>query len=220
MRYRSLIIGALTALLLSLVPPVTAKATDCPPAGSGPVAPADSQAYTVPPNFATGLLGPATMPTGAVGLLLGGYNRLGVPPMDAKAFLDKYYKITGEDPTTHKKTGDWIWPTNFGFAGTPQPYTLKPGQLVDRFGSPFGQFLAAEKGTPFAARGLPPQSLNTQHDQTEANYHVYCVLKDLKIQSGKIAPAFAQPGDGIQYFLGNARVMDLIAGKNLVEVAP
>lgn len=215
MQCRSFIICALTALLSSVALPVTAKAdTTCPAAGSGPNVPASSP-FTDPsvPDFNSGALGPNPMPSGPVGKLIGGYNRFGVPPMTAKDFVHKYYNDSQD-------AGKWAWPTNFGFAGTPQPYTLKKGQLVDRFGSPYGQFLASEKGTPFAARAMPPSSLSSFGGTTEANYHVYCVLKELTIQSGKIAPAFAQPGGGIQYFLGNARVMDLIAGNDLVEVAP
>jgi hypothetical protein len=46
-------------------------------------------------------------------------------------------------------------------------------------------------------------------------------LKDLKgVMYGKIAPAVGQPGGGNQYVLGNARVMDLVNAKQIVEVAP
>jgi hypothetical protein len=160
-------------------------------------------------------LGPATLPTGLVKKLLFKYDRLGTPPMEAKAFLDKYYKL-GED----KKSGDWDWPKNWGFAGEPQPFTMKKGHLFDRFGGPGGQFLANERGTSFAARGLPPSSLNTRKGDPEANYHVYCVLKDLTIQSGKIKEFAGQKGGGTQYFLGNARVIDLLNSHQIVEVLP
>ena len=213
MRCRSLIISALTAVLVSLVLPATAKANPtCPPAGSGTPAKADSIPLDVPAPYAPGLLGPATLPTGPVGKLLGGYNRFGVPPMAPKAYLDKFYK-----------NDSWDFPTNYGFdpAQPPKQVTMKAGHLVDRFGSTYGSFLAVEKGTPFAARGLPPQSLNTTSGNPEANYHVYCILKDLNgVMYGKIAPAVGQPGGGNQYVLGNARIKDLIDSNQLVEVAP
>ncbi len=220
MRYRSLIISAPVALLLSLLLPVTAQADqECPEKGSGVPAKENAPLFDVPAPYSPGipyLLGPATLPTGLVKKLLVNYNRLGTPAMEPKAFLDKYYKLNDD-----KKSGNWDWPKNFGFDGEPKPFTMKKGRLFDRFGDPDeAQFLANERGTPFAARGLPPSSLNTRKDQPEANYHVYCVLKDLTVQSGKIKEFAGQKGGGTQYFLGNTRVQDLISAGQLREVLP
>jgi Tuberculosis necrotizing toxin len=222
MRCRSFIISALTALIMSVILPVSAKADVCPPA----ISPADgpvSAPYKVPPNlpaYPADVLGPDTLPGGPVGKTLVGYSRLGLPPMDAKGFLAAFYTAGSKNPDTGKPTGDWKWPDYNGFDGKPEAYSMQPGEVVDRFGSIYGTFVANERGTSFAARGLPPSSLNTYEGQPAGNYHAYCVLKPLKIQRGKIAPAFGQPGGGIQYYLGNGRVTDLITGGTLREVVP
>lgn len=212
MRSQSLVIGALIAVCLSLVSPATAKADQqCPEAGTGEPAAADSQPFPVPAPYSGNILGPNTLPTGPVKRLLVGYQRLGTPPLEPKAFLDKYYD----------QTNGWKWPTNFGFAGEAKPFTMKKGHLFDRFGKPDeANFLANEKHTPFASRGLPPQSLNTYKGSPEANYHVYCVVKELTVQYGKIKDFAGQPGGGYQYFLGNTRVKDLLAAGQLIEVPP
>ena len=214
MRCRSFTIGALTALTISLLLPVSAKAASCPPQVSPAVANADSTPYKVPDGYPAGVLGPNTLPTGPVAKLLVDYNRLGKPPIDDKAYLTQFYRLNPDG------SGGWIYPTNWGFDGQDERYTLNPGDVVDRFGSVGGSFLANDRDTAFAARALPPESLNTQQGNPQANYHVYCFLKPLTIRHGKIAPAFGQPGGGMQYVLGNSRVTDLITSGTLVEVAP
>lgn len=212
MRRRSLVVSALIALVLSLLFPGTANADQqCPQAGTGDPAAENSAPYPVPAPYSGSLLGPNTLPTGPVKRLLVKYDRFGKPPLEPKAFLDTYYDLTN----------GWKWPTNFGFDGQPQPFTMKKGHLFDRFGKPDeAQFLANERGTSFAARGLPPSSLNTYKGSPEANYHVYCVLKDLTVQYGKIKEFAGQKGGGMQYFLGNTRVADLVTAGQLVEVLP
>ena len=202
MRCRSFTIGVLTALTMSLLLPVSAKAATCPHQVSPALATADSTPYKVPDGYPAGVLGPNTLPSGPVSKLLVAYNRLGNPPTDDKAFLNQFYRLNPDG------SGGWIYPTNWGFDGQDKPWTLNPGDVVDRFGSMYGSFLANERNTPFAARALPPASLNTQQGDSQASYHVYCFLKPLAIRSGKIAGAFGQPGGGIQYVLGNARVTD------------
>jgi hypothetical protein len=219
MRYQPLIVGAVTTVMLSLVVPVPAEADVCPPGGSGRPAPASAN-YDVPPSYPPGILGPAKLPTGKAAALLVGYNRFGTDPtLPENEFLANNFVLNGKDDKGNP-IGDWKYPVNSGFAGEPEAYTLQPGEVVDRFGSPYGTFLANDRGTSFAARGLPPSSLNTPDGQPEANYHVYCVLKPLKIQKGSIAKAFGQPGGGVQYYLGNGRVTDLITGGTLRELAP
>ncbi|MFI7646912.1 TNT domain-containing protein [Micromonospora sp. NPDC049460] len=96
--------------------------------------------------------------------------------------------------------------------------TLLPGYRLDRFGFPGGAFLSP-LGTPFSARSLAPQSLNTPPIPPPppgaplANYHTYCVLKPFDVDSGPIAPWFAQPGLGTQFQLNPAYVPQ--AGGNL-----
>lgn len=212
MRRQSLIISALIALVLSLLFPATANADkQCPEAGTGDAAAENSQPFPVPDPYSGNLLGPNTLPTGPVKKLLTDYQRFGTSGLQPKAFLDTFY-----DPNR-----GWKWPTNFGFDGPAAPFTMKKGHLFDRFGQPDeANFLANEKHTPFAARALPPSSLNTYKGSPEANYHVYCVVKDLTVQSGKIKGFAGQPGGGMQYFLGNTRVKDLLAAGQLIEVAP
>ena len=214
MRCRSFTIGALTALTMSLLLPVSAKAATCPHQVSPAPATANSTPYKVPDGYPAGLLGPNTLPTGPVAKLLAGYNRLGTPPSSEKAFLTQFYKLNPDG------SGGWIYPTNWGFDGPDKPFTLNPGDVVDRFGSIYGSFLANDRYTPFAARALPPASLDTQAGDSQASYHVYCFLKPLSLRAGKIAPAFGQPGGGTQYVLGNSRVTDLITSGQIVEVAP
>ena|GEM_PF-2315155 len=91
-----------------------------------------------------------------------------------------------------KADGTLRWPTNDGFEGLATLRQLKPGEIVDRFGSPEqGQFMSPI-GTSFEARALPPTSI----DRT---YYQYKVLKPLPVQEGKVASWFDQPGGGTQY---------------------
>lgn len=56
-----------------------------------------------------------------------------------------------------------------------------------------GSFLSP-LGNPYAARALPPSSLNEP-------YYVYMVEKNIPMYYGKIAPAFDMPGGGVQYMI-------------------
>jgi hypothetical protein len=226
MRCRSFIIAALTALLVSLVVPVTAKADGCPPAVR-PNAVGPGGFFTDPSvgaDFNSGLLGPKPMPSGPVGRLIGLvlYQRFGTTPdgkpMSASDFVHTFYRDT-------KDASKWNWPDHDGFADTPQDQTLTAGTLIDRFGNPTGQFLADPK-TPYAARGLPPSNLTSYGGTPVANYHVYCVVTQLKVKSGKIAPGFGQKGGGTQYFIPNIspdvrdNIQNHLDNHDLVEVVP
>jgi RHS repeat-associated protein len=83
------------------------------------------------------------------------------------------------------------YPSNRGFLQPPTPTTLAPGTRIDRFGPEGGTF-ASPEGTPFGARGLPPE-------QAGAPYTVYEVVKPLPAQAGQATPWFGQPGLGTQY---------------------
>mgnify|MGYP000908663356 len=65
---------------------------------------------------------------------------------------------------------------------------LERGVLLDRVGEPVGSFLAPA-GTAFDARALAPGA-------GASNVYVYEVIKPLP--EGEIAPAFGQPGEGVQ----------------------
>jgi len=96
----------------------------------------------------------------------------------------------GPDSRYQKADGSWDWPPNDGFAARMND-TIPVGSRVDRFGSPRGSYLAPEE-TPFSQRALAPSSL------TEP-YYAYRVAKPLPVEAGPAAPAFDQPGAGIQY---------------------
>jgi hypothetical protein len=145
------------------------------------------------------LLGPVRLPrTGYFGTLLFGYIRYG--GLTPSQFLAKYRTPTG-----------WIFPPDDGFernsSGTLLRFqlTLYPGQYIDRFGNEFGRFLGAG-GSPFIARSLPPDSLNTAADDPVhvCNYHLYRVLKAFDVDGGPAAPWFEQPGGGLQYAINSA----------------
>jgi len=139
-------------------------------------------------------LGPTATPdAGPVGLQLFGYSRLaGLTPGQ---FIARYW-----DPSANS----WKYPPDNGFlviADHPVEYslTLKPGSPLDRYGSIYGGYLAPA-GTPYWARSLPPSNLDDATGFT-CNYHTYKVLRAFKVEAGPAAPAFGQPGLGLQYQL-------------------
>ncbi|GAB3948901.1 TNT domain-containing protein [Micromonospora vulcania] len=152
------------------------------------------------------LLGPAQLPAASpVGPLLAGYQRFGV--QTEAQFLARY---TAGSPAS------FLYPPQQGYVLDPNGAAIKnrqtmlAGYRLDRFGFPGGAFLAP-LGTPFGARSLPPQNLNTPPPRPGvppaaplANYHTYCVLKAFDVDSGPIAPWFAQPGLGTQFQLNPA----------------
>ncbi|SCG46712.1 glycohydrolase toxin TNT-related protein [Micromonospora halophytica] len=162
------------------------------------------------------LLGPEALPLQSpVGPLLAGYQRFGA---QSEAQWIRNYTVNGAGTQL-------VFPPENGFFlgpdGEPvkQRQTLLPGYRLDRFGFPGGAFLAP-LGTPFGSRSLAPQSLNTPPTPPAttppaplANYHTYCLLKPFDVDSGPIAPWFAQPGMGTQFQLNPAYVPR--AGSNL-----
>lgn len=142
------------------------------------------------------LLGPATLPKAPpVGPLLAGYQRFG--GLSETAFINQY---------TNAAHDAYVYPPAGGFVVGPDgrpimaAQTLLPGYRLDRFGFPGGQYLSP-LGTPFSSRALPPSNLNTPQNAPLANYHTYCVVKPFTVDSGPIAPWFAQPGMGTQFKL-------------------
>lgn len=164
-------------------------------------------------DFKDPRLGPAQLPpTGesdvaeAVAKITRHYHRFGPgtenDQEDAAEFLVKYWKQDTSQCSNPGPVGraGWCYPPDDGFAGKPSEVPLMPGTLIDRFGAPTGFFLAP-LGTPFAARAIPPQSLDTYPSTPlyDYNYHVYKVLKEFLVDKGRIARWFNQPGKGIQY---------------------
>jgi len=142
-------------------------------------------------------LGPATTPDrGIVALELLGYHRFA--ELSPESFLADYW---------NSPLGIWDYPPDSGYlivGGRPVEFqdTLEPGQAIDRYGSLYGSFLAPY-GTSYAARSIPPASLDDAPGFT-CNYHSYRVTKAFTVEAGPIAPAFGQPGLGLQYQLLSA----------------
>lgn len=144
--------------------------------------------------------GPARLPdSGLVGRALQGYNRFGtLTPVE---FLNKWW-----DPNLEHGIGDWKYASipDDGFDHNAQGVpiateaTLPVGQLLDRFGNEFGKFLAPA-GARYAERSIPPSGLDTQDPRFPYNYHLYRVKKPTLVCAGPTAPAFEQPGQGVQY---------------------
>jgi hypothetical protein len=143
------------------------------------------------------LLGPQTLPnTGSIAPIVWGYKRLA--GLNQEQFLATYW-----DPTANGGAGGWRYPPDNGYLivdGHPVEYpsTLRPGEMIDRFGSEYGSFLAPED-TPYAERALPPQSLDNYDAGFTCNYHLYRVVKPFRTETGPIAPGFGQPGLGLQF---------------------
>ncbi|KJK56482.1 TNT domain-containing protein [Saccharothrix sp. ST-888] len=149
-------------------------------------------------------LGPQDLPRrGAVGRELIGYRRTG--GLTEEKFLAAYYS-----PTANSGSPGWAYPPSDGYVvrpdGTPVEFTVRlfPGQDIDRYGSEYGSFLAPE-GIPYAARSIPPQSLDGS-PAAGCNYRDYRVLKPFTVHAGPIAPWFGQPGYGLQYQLDGTLV--------------
>ena len=86
--------------------------------------------------------------------------------------------------------------------------------MLDRVGEPVGSFLAPA-GTAFDARALAPGA-------GASNVYVYEVIKPLLVLEGEIAPAFGQPGGGVQILPNVGTRVDvqwLIENEYLTEVA-
>ena len=78
--------------------------------------------------------------------------------------------------------------------------TLAPGTLIDRFGPNTGRFVSPA-GTPFSARGLPPEAALER-------FQAFEVLQPLNVEGSIASPAFGG-GLGVQYRLP-ASVQELI----------
>jgi len=144
-------------------------------------------------------LGPEVLPVdGEVGRELRDYQRTGV--LTVAQFLATYW-----DPTANGGLGAFIFPPDNGYViganGQPEvsQVQLHPGELIDRFGSEFGAFLAPE-GSSYASRSIPPSSL-VSNPADICNYHEYRVVEPFSVDTGPIAPWFAQPGGGKQFQL-------------------
>lgn len=198
MKLSSLRPPAVCAALLTAVPLVGAATpvhADTAPA----TAPVDCPVLAPPPSaeelerYVCGdpRLGPAELPEdGPVAGLTLDYEPFG--ELSPREFLETWR--TADDT--------WDYPEHDGFVvedGEPvtELVDLEEGDLLDRFGSPYGTFLAPA-GAPFEERALPPDSLNTWPQGNEHNYSCYEVDAGFEALAGPIAPHFEQPGGGEQ----------------------
>jgi hypothetical protein len=142
--------------------------------------PAHVDPVRVPPTFRPGPI-PTHGP--AADLVPEGYRPYG--NLSEQEFYEKF--LVGRPPR-------WRYPKDDGFAdGVSWPNSLRPGDVLDRFGGTQGTF-ASPAGVGFEQRALPPSSLAEP-------YHRYVVTKKGlpdTISEGLAAPAFAQPGGGVQ----------------------
>lgn len=197
-RIRTVLAALGVATAMAAAPTATAAAERQPMASAGGASPSAA----APREPCTGefhkdaRLGPKWLPKKwqePVGPLLKGWKRTG--GLSPSAFLKKYW----EGPAG---TGSWKYPPNDGFETVngqvdKHPEELEKGDLLDRFGSEYGSFLAPA-GDSYAERALPPQNLNTRDAAVACDYRVYEVSKSFSVWQGGIAPWFAQPGGGQQ----------------------
>jgi Tuberculosis necrotizing toxin len=121
-------------------------------------------------------------------------------------YLDKY--ASGVDANGRP---NWNWPYSPGgtVEGTESPTQLQPGLILDRYGPDQGKFLCLS-GTSYPERSLPAGRLADEYNQ-------YRVVRPLPANRAEIAPAFGEPGGGIQYRTDQS-VRQLIVDGYLEEV--
>ena len=95
--------------------------------------------------------------------------------------------------------------------GKYEEVTLKPGTVIDRYGSNGSGRYFSPAGSSFESRALPPFMQNQPHTK-------YVVLKPLPVKAGTIAPWFDESGMGIQYFTPDMDVDYLVREDYLTEI--
>ncbi len=121
----------------------------------------------------------------------------------------------------HEKCkGKIIWPDNDGCKENYVKRTLYPGDYVDRFGLPFGNYLGVVCDY-FTTRSLPyfgilsnecnnelikvnykkfyNEKIRDKAPNKDQDYHLYKVKKPFDVSMCTVAPAFGFPGGGTQY---------------------
>jgi hypothetical protein len=128
--------------------------------------------------------------------------------LSVKQYLDKY--STGFDPDG-KPRWNWDKEARDGGAvrGTVSYRELSPGETIDRYGPPKGKYLSPA-GTPFPERSLPASSMGEP-------YYQYKVLRPLPVEESVVAPAFGEPGWGIQYALAHGHNVDWYVHEGYLE---
>jgi hypothetical protein len=97
-------------------------------------------------------------------------------------------------PGSTRLGGEWDWqkqaPNNGAVPGTSNTTTIEVGNTLDRYGSRNGEYMSPVD-TPLEQRALPPGKQADPYEQ-------YAMLKPFTVVEEKIAPAFSQPGGGVQ----------------------
>lgn len=172
-------------------------------------------------------LGPEEINTDRVAALTKDWEHARYGQLSTSEFLRRW---------TDPDTGGWRWDQvpDDGFAvhevdgqvvADRYEVELQPGTQIDRFGEAHGQFLSPD-ATPYEQRALPPSNLvprpGTPAAVTDAhpfNYYRYEVVKPFKVDAGGIAPAFEQPGGGIQFLLDSRHLGDVPGVPERLDVA-
>ncbi|MER5354279.1 TNT domain-containing protein [Kitasatospora sp. NPDC002551] len=151
----------------------------------------------------------------------------GLKKLPAYKLLTDYNRTGGLRPgqflSWYRDGLNWKYPGEDGFDdkdGTidKAAVELAAGTKLDRFGDTGGRFLSTA-GTPYPQRALPPDSLNpiVKNNTEQDSYHCYTVLKPFKVQQGRIAAAFNQPGGGTQQMLDKALDPNATNVQNLLD---
>ena len=137
-----------------------------------------------------------------------GYQAKSTDPLTRDQFPPGYQPMQGEtieqylakhSDGTFNKYGDPNWnyreeaPNNGALPGTEHDMQIQPGGVIDRYGEPHGKYLSPA-GTSYPGRGLPADNL-------AKGYYQYRVVRPLPAHQGVVAPAFGEPGGGVQYRL-------------------
>ena len=136
-----------------------------------------------------------------------GPNDVGVGTYDQRvaAIVEPTYQPYGPHGTydefmRHHTTDGTVdgpinWPPNQGAVGVRLVVELPAGTVLDRFGSPKGDFLSPLRpdGQPYGygERAILPDSMGK-------GYHVYVLDKPMLVELAVVAPAFDQPGGARQ----------------------
>lgn len=83
-------------------------------------------------------------------------------------------------------------PEQYAVKGTQEVVTLSEGMIIDRYGGPEDAYYVSPSGTSFESRSLPPSVKYVRNN-------AYKVVKPIEVERSIVAPAFRQPGGGIQY---------------------
>ncbi|HWO58735.1 MAG TPA: glycohydrolase toxin TNT-related protein, partial [Umezawaea sp.] len=113
-------------------------------------------------------------------------------PYGPHGTFDEFMRHHTTDGTVN---GPIAWPPNQGAAGARVVVELPAGTVLDRFGSPQGDFLSPLRpdGQPygFGERAILPDSMGK-------GYHVYVLDRPMLVELATVAPAFDQPGGARQ----------------------